>query len=359
MDFTLSSEQHELASLAERIFRERATVARLVEVESAAERVDRALWRELAAAGLLGVALPGDVGGLDLGLVGLALVAEAQGRTLAPVPYVWTALAALALSAYGDVEQRDLLAAVVGGEAMLTLAPPRSCAGLGVVDGRLHGRAVGVPWAPVAGCVLLPVGERLYALDPARPGVRLSPGEATSREPYAELRLDGVPAAPVGPGGTAGWLWARARVALAALQAGVTAAALRMTADYTSARRQFGKPLSSFQGVALKAADAYVDTAAIRATALQAAWRADRGDELSAYALTAAWWAAEAGQHCVHVTQHLHGGIGADVTYPVHRYFLWGKQIEGLLGGAPACLAELGDALAGLDAPGDAVAPPT
>jgi acyl-CoA dehydrogenase len=142
-------------------------------------------------------------------------------------------------------------------------------------------------------------------------------------------------------------------MALAATAAGVTRAALTMTAKYTSEREQFDKPLSTFQGVALKAADAYVDTTAIRATALQAAWLLDRTEdgttdsrEAAAAVLSAAWWAAEAGQRCVHITQHLHGGMGADVTYPVHRFFLWGKQIELMVGGASALLAEIGDVVA-------------
>ena len=106
-------------------------------------------------------------------------------------------------------------------------------------------------------------------------------------------------------------------MALAATAAGITDAALRQTAKYTSERLQFEKPLSTFQGVALKAADAYVDNAGIRAAVMQAAWRLDAAEtlgttpaEASAYVLTAAWWAAEAGQHCVHITQHLHGGLG-------------------------------------------------
>jgi 3-oxocholest-4-en-26-oyl-CoA dehydrogenase beta subunit len=147
----------------------------------------------------------------------------------------------------------------------------------------------------------------------------------------------------------------REAAALAAVQAGVTDAALRLTASYTSEREQFGKPLSTFQAVALKAADAYLDATAIRATALQAAWALDNDPDPVLAVLTAAWWAAEAGQHCVHLTQHLHGGMGADVTYPVHRYFLWGKQIELRLGGASALLAALGDALDTRPDAGDAL----
>ena len=126
----------------------------------------------------------------------------------------------------------------------------------------------------------------------------------------------------------------------------VAEGALRMAADYTSERQQFGRPLSTFQGVALKAADAYIDTEAMRVTLWQAAWRLTAGLDATREVMVAKWWAAEGGQRVVHITQHLHGGMGADVDYPVHRYFLWGKQIEDTLGGASAQLARLGRALA-------------
>jgi acyl-CoA dehydrogenase len=138
----------------------------------------------------------------------------------------------------------------------------------------------------------------------------------------------------------------RALLGLAAIQVGVCEAALYMAAEYTNGRTQFGRPLASFQGAQMRAADAYIDTEAIRVTTLQAAWKLDAGRDATADVLVAKWWASEAGQHAVHMTQHLHGGMGADVDYPVHRYFLWGKQIEDTLGGASAQLARLGRALA-------------
>jgi acyl-CoA dehydrogenase len=127
----------------------------------------------------------------------------------------------------------------------------------------------------------------------------------------------------------------------------VCEAATAQAAEYTSHREQFGRPLSTFQGAQLRAADAYIDTECIRVTTLQAAWRLDTGLSAHAEVLVAKWWAAEAGQHAVHNTQHLHGGMGADIDYPVHRYFLWGKQIEDTLGGASATLSHLGTVLAG------------
>ena len=142
------------------------------------------------------------------------------------------------------------------------------------------------------------------------------------------------------------WLVQRVLVGICALQVGVAEEAVRLAATYTSARHQFGKPLSTFQGVALRAADAYIDTEAMRVTMWQAAWRLAIGDDAGTEVEVAKWWAAEGGQRIVHATQHLHGGLGADVDYPIHRYFLWGKQLEDLLGGAGYHLARLGHRLA-------------
>ncbi len=138
----------------------------------------------------------------------------------------------------------------------------------------------------------------------------------------------------------------RARTGLCAIQLGVTEEAVRRAAAYLNQRHQFGRPLSSFQGTMLRAADAYIDTEAIRVTTWQAAWRIDEGLPATEAVAVAHWWASEAGQRVVHATQHLHGGLGADISYPIHRYFLWGKQIELMLQGPSAELARLGAMLA-------------
>src|SRR5207249_2215921 len=147
--------------------------------------------------------------------------------------------------------------------------------------------------------------------------------------------LDGGPAAVE-------WLRDRALTAIAAIQVGVAAEAMRMAAAYTSERKQFGRPLATFQGVALRAADAYIDVQAMQATLWQAAWRLNAGLDASREVAVAKWWAAEGGHRVVHAAQHLHGGMGADIDYPIHRYFLWGKQLEVMLGGGSQQLARLG-----------------
>ena len=367
MDFTLSEEQEAVRDLAAQIFGGSVTVERVKSIESSDEVVDRDLWRELAAANLLGIALPEDAGGSGLGMVELCLLLEQQGRVVAPVPlWATVVLGALPIAEHGTPAQRAAwLPGVVGGEVLLTAAlaedgandvfQPRTRA---VRDGDawwLDGHKPSVPAGHVADRVLVPAttddGLGVFLVDPVGPGVEREVATTTSREKVAHLTFNGALAEclgdrPVGERAVT-WMLDRALLGLCALQVGVCEEALRTAAEYTSQRIQFGKPLSSFQGAQLKAADAYIGTEAIRVTMLQAAWKLDAGRDASSDVMVAKWWASEAGQQVVHITQHLHGGMGADVDYPVHRYFLWGKQIEDTLGGASAQLARLGRTLAG------------
>ena len=370
MDFSLSEEQEAIRDLAARIFEDQATVERVKEVEGGADRFDRVLWSELAKANLLGIALPEDVGGSGFGIIELCLLLEQQGRRVAPVPLLPTlVLGALSIAAHGTDEQRAAwLPDVVAGEVVLTAAlaepgavdptRPRATATRDGTGWRLDGTKLSVPAAHIAARVLVPAqtdgGVELFLVDPAGPGVEQQRLETTDREVQCHLVLSGAPGELLGSPGdgertgerTVGRLLDRALVGLCALQVGVAEEALRITAAYTSTRHQFGKPLSTFQGVALKAGDAYIDTEAMRATMWQAAWRLAEGLDATTEVMVAKWWAAEGGQRVVHITQHLHGGIGADIDYPVHRYFLWGKQIEVTLGGATQQLARLGGAIA-------------
>jgi acyl-CoA dehydrogenase len=333
----------------------------VAEVETTPDRFDRDLWSDLAAAGLLGAGVAEDDGGLGLGLVGAALVAAEVGRAVAPVPYVAATCAGVLLSRHATATQKERwLPGVVDGTTTVLVAPPLSAVDLAVDSGHLSGTLVAVPWAHVADAVLVVAGDQVLLVDPRADGISSTREETTARQIALDLTLDHVGAERVGGGDTAQFLVECWLALLAATQAGVTDAAVRMTATYTSEREQFGKPLSTFQAVALQAADAFVEARAIDAVALQAAQLLDAasldGDvDATLAVLTAAWWASEAGQRCVHRTQHLHGGMGADITYPVHRYFLHGKQIELMCGAASSLLAGLGDALADRPLAGDAV----
>jgi alkylation response protein AidB-like acyl-CoA dehydrogenase len=134
--------------------------------------------------------------------------------------------------------------------------------------------------------------------------------------------------------------------ALSMVAAGVCSAALAMTAKHTSEREQFDKKIASFQAVGQRAADAYIDTELIRLTALQAIWRLAEGWPADEEVAIAKFWAGDGGTRVVHAAQHLHGGLGVDVDYPLHRYFTWCKQIENELGSPTRQLLSLGAMLA-------------
>jgi alkylation response protein AidB-like acyl-CoA dehydrogenase len=109
---------------------------------------------------------------------------------------------------------------------------------------------------------------------------------------------------------------------------------------------QFGVPIGSFQAVQHRCADGFIDLEALRWSAWRAAWRLAEGLPAAREAVVAKFWAADAGSRIAATALHLHGGIGADVDYPVHRYFLWGIQLATVLGGASVQLARLGRLIA-------------
>lgn len=339
MDFHPTEEQTEAAGLAARIFRDLSTHERLA---AAGTGSDAELWKALTSAGLTAAVE-------EVGLLGLVLLLEEQGRTTAQVPYAATcAYGVLPVAAHGSPAQRAaLLPALGSGEAVATGAFPDRGRITATPDGRLTGTAPAVPWLRDATHVLVPDARRaLWLVRTDAPGVTTAPVETTAPWSAGRLTLTGAAAQRLGGEDAYERVLAGARTAFAGLQAGVCAGSLARAVEYTSTREQFGRPLSTNQGVMLRAADAYMDTEAIRVTAYEAAWRIDEGLGAREHALTAAWWASEAGKRVVHTGQHLHGGMGADLDHPVHRHFLWGRQLDAYLGCGSALLEELGDTLA-------------
>jgi len=116
-----------------------------------------------------------------------------------------------------------------------------------------------------------------------------------------------------------------------------------MTAGHVSEREQFGRPVGTFQAVAHRVADAYIDVAGLRLTTWRAVWLLDQGEECPEPLAIAAWWATDAPARVVEAAMHLHGGLGVDLSYPLHHHFLAVKQGELALGGPSRRLSALGD----------------
>lgn len=358
MDFTLDEAQQELVGLARQILAKESTQERLDALDDRGAWLDTALWAQLAEAGVVGAALPEDVGGGGLGFAAAALLCEQVGAHVAQVPFLETVLTALAVDAFGTAEQRQrYLPGVVAGTTLLTAAltetgreAPTDVAAT-VVDLKVSGLKTSVPFADVASRLLVPArsadGVVLLLVDPTGPGVTLRAGTGTNGVPLFEVELDGAPAELLSADADAlGWVVDRALTALAATGLGVSSTALRLSAAYTTTREQFGRPIATFQAVGHRLADAYIDVEAIRLTTLHAVWLLDSGLPGRDEARIAKWWASEGGHRVAHAAQHVHGGVGVDTDYQLHRYFTWNKQVEFTLGSAQRQLLTLGASLA-------------
>ncbi len=358
MDFSFSEDQVALQALAHEILTEQCTHEHLKSLEAAGGSVfDPQLWKQLAAAGLTGIAVPEAHGGAGLGFLDLFVIFDEIGRAVAPVPAVATLVTAYVLGKAAPDAVGSLLAGVAAGDTVLTTAFGELSDLTARQDGDkwvLDGEKGFVPYGAEADVVVVPAtadGKTVLALAPkGTAGVALTELHTTNHEPQALLSFSGVTldASQVIADGAEIYadLVRHHTAALATVAAGVVKAALEMTAKYTSEREQFDKKIASFQAVGQRAADAYIDAELIRLTALQAVWRLSEGWPADEEVAIAKYWAGDGGMRVVHATQHLHGGIGVDIDYPVHRYFIWCKQIEHELGTPTRQLLSLGAMLA-------------
>lgn len=368
MEFALDTDQEALVELAGSILTDHAGDERLRMLAASGAVFDAQLWRLLAEAGLTGVGLAEANGGSGFGLIEVALLLERAGAALALVPLRETVLCARTLAMAGDAH-RALVADAAAGKAVLASACDevgnawQAPAMLARRDGAggwiVSGQRSAVAWGREADAIL--VSARIEGAD--HTGLFLVPGDHPGLTREAQLGTDATPMALLTfadcrlPGHAAlegnsdpaellRWHVGEMRVGLAASQLGIAGEALRRTAGYTSERLQFGRPVGSMQAVQQRAADAYIDVEAMRSTLWRAAWLIDQGLCDDAEIAVAKYWAAIGGHRVTHTAQHQHGGMGADVTYPIHRYFLAAKAVETALGGAQPMLAELGTAIA-------------
>ncbi|MEQ1786897.1 MAG: acyl-CoA dehydrogenase family protein, partial [Acidimicrobiales bacterium] len=310
-------------------------------------------------------------GGAGYGILEACLIAEQVGRTVAPVPFLTSIVgSAMPVAEFGtDAQRKALLPEVIAGQATLAVALyepndvavpaiPTTQASVAGDGWRLDGEKSLVVGADRAAAILVPArtGEAssaVFLVRPDAPGVSLERETAVTGEPQWTVHLDGVAVdgdallGDVDQGAEiVAWTSDRLVAAICATQTGVCEEALAITARYVSEREQFGSKLGTFQAVGQRVADAYIDTEAIRLTAVQAIWRLSEGLDAHDELMTAKFWAAEGAQRVVHAAQHLHGGIGVDLDYPIHRYFRWAKVLELTLGGASPALVSLGRSLA-------------
>ena len=364
MDFEPSESQRELAALTRRILDDHVTERRLREVDESGVRLDRGLWQTLVETGVATAAAPESIGGSGLDLLEQCSVQIELGRAVAPAPYLELAVTAVAIGYFGTDAQRAryaapalagtlLLAPALSEEGSDDAESPTTRAERRDDDWILDGVKAMVPFGTVADAFLVgadtPHGGAAFLVPRDADGLsieaeRVVDGDTTATLTLSHVRLgaDGY----LGDSNVLHWVVSRAMILLCAHQVGVLERALELTAAYAREREQFGRPIGSFQAVAQRLADAYIDVEAARLTMWEAAWRAANALSCPTEIATAKFWAADAGHRVAHTAVHVHGGTGIDLDAPTHRYFTAAKRNEFVLGSATAQLRKVGAYLA-------------
>lgn len=345
MNFDFSEDQRRLQEEVRRVLGDHSTSANVRRVLEGEATHCADTWRELAALGALGIAIPDEHGGAGMGLLELCLIAEEAGRTLAAVPLLGTVyLAAEAIRRHGSPEQQaKWLPKIVSGEAIfaaaLGLDNARILKGeaLRLDGGKLHGTANGVPDALAAHAALVLAGDTLAIIDLADAAVsRDAQASLDPTRPLGQLRFDGAAAdVLLASGGRAAaqTLNQGAAVLLAFEQVGGADAALYAARDYVMERRVFGRIVGSFQGVKHKLAEHFAQIEIARAHAYYGAWAIATGaGELPRAAAAARVSATDAYNAIAEESLHLHGGIGYTWEVDCHlrlRRARWTGQVLG------------------------------
>jgi 3-oxo-4-pregnene-20-carboxyl-CoA dehydrogenase alpha subunit len=344
VDFTLDENQQVIARLAGEV------LAAHGQFEG---DLDSAAWKALGHAGLLSLAVPTSLGGDGLGVVETGVLLTEIGRRVVPVPALATlALGVLPLVRFGSrQQQRDLLPRIATDGLVLTAAlrepsDPMPATPATTVDGdTVSGTKIGVPYAASAHRILVPAsvagGTCIVLVDPTAGGATLRRTPTAAGTPEYTLTLDRAPVADVVPGDV-GDLYQLALAGACAVADGVLAGALALTTAHVGTRQQFGRRLATFQAVAQQIADVYIVARTLHQAVLAACWRLGTGRPAGADLDVAAYWLAEEAPVALRTCHHLHGGLGLDASYPLHRYSSCLRDLVRFVGGTEYRLDRVG-----------------
>ena len=322
MDFTLDPAQQAVADVVTSV-------------------LDRDLsWEALVSGGVTALAVPERLGGDGVGLAEIATALTEIGRHGLVSPALATlGFAAVPLLDLASDKQQDRYLAGLSKGSVLTAAlnepgtalPERP--GVTLLDNRLSGTKVGVAYAEQAEWMLVTADSAVAVVSPKADGVQLTktPTSIGSDEyvvTFTDVVVDGVLASA-----TTHRVNQLALAVIGAYAAGLVAGALRLTADYVANRHQFGKPLSTFQTVAAQLAEVYIASRTIDLASTSVIWRLSEGRDASDDLDVLGYWITSQAPPVMQICHHLHGGMGMDITYPMHRYYSTIKDLTRLLGG--------------------------
>jgi len=350
MHFAFTDEQAMIAETAKAFFAEQATSER-TRAAMARTGVDDALWQAFTAElGLAGVAVPESEGGVGLGMVELAILAEEAGRHVAALPLLASiGLAVPAILAGGSAGQKARLPRLAAGDLVASFV--EAAPGTTWIDGALTGAALHVPHGARADLFVVAVGENAVLVERDAPGLTVTPFTSMDQtRPYARLDFGAVSAEPLAePAAALAAARRTGALVIAADALGGAQACLDRTVAYAQERVQFGRAIGSFQAVKHRLADMMVAVEQARSAVYWAACAIDEGSDEAAFAVHAAKaFACDTYSDAAGEMIQLHGGIGFTWEHDAHLYFKRARSNRSLLG-TPDWHREQIAALAGLD----------
>ncbi len=371
MDFAFSEQQELLKKEARNFFDAEYPKKLVKELEESESGYSLEVWRKMADLGWLSLIIPEEHGGVGGDLLDLAILFEEVGKTACPAPLFSTLVFGVLplLEGGNENQKKELLPKVADGNAILTMAlnepeadyKPEFITTKAVKDGDgyvLNGTKLFVPYAHVADYILVVTatsevsadgkGITVFLVRKGTEGIGYVPLVTVSTDKQFEVTFDNVKVSEEDVVGQVGDGWAlvestlRKATALQCVETvGVMQQALAMTAEYTSNRIQFDRPIGSFQAVQHRLADMLTDVEGSRWTSYRAVSLMNKGRHAGREVAIAKAWTGDACQRVAYAAQHLHGGIGMDLDYDLHFYFEWAKSRELNLGASWNHLASI------------------
>jgi alkylation response protein AidB-like acyl-CoA dehydrogenase len=344
MNFSLSETQQQVQELATQILSDATSPAQLAQFDKTGY-FDRSLWQSLADAGLLGIAIGEEHGGMGLDFETLCVFLEAAGQHAAPVPLLSVLVdGALPLQAFSPVISASILPSIVSGEKLLTSDLHSSVSVFTAQESNenevlLNGKSGMVALGNDADYCLLKAELNQQTIivlaDLTQSQCSRELQVLTTGEHAATLTLNHLPARLIASGTEAEALLSLAtrysQTAGAAYAVGIAESMIKQASTYTADRKQFGKAIGSFQAVQQQLANTYIDKECLRAASEKAIYELsldDTSDSSREAALISNIWLGDALHNISHTTQHVHGGMGVDRDYGLFRYCTAARALE-------------------------------
>jgi len=364
MDLALSEEQEMLKTMARELLTDKLPKAVVREIEESELGYSPDLWREMAELGWVGLVFPEKFGGGGMGFLDLAVLLEEMGKVCLPGPYFSTViLGGLPILDIGSEEQKqEYLPKIASGESIFTLAltEPSARYDATAIEVKaaasgdayiLNGTKLFVPDAHIADYMLVvartddkakgEAGITIFIVDAKSPGISHTMLKTMANDNLCEVVFNqvSVPTENILGQLNQGWsdvqnIIQRAAIAKCCEVVGCVQQALDMTVDYAKERKQFDRPIGSFQIIQHYCADMATDVDGARLSTYQAAWMISEGLPCTLEVAVAKAWAGEASQRIMALAHQIHGAIGYSIDHDLQFYTRRAKAAEATFGDA-------------------------